>query len=562
MKCLPPVSTSLKWSILFLCLLTACDQLRNTASEAELPRTLPTVSIDVREVQTAIRERLSTAGSDVSCLQDTLHNDSVLNRQLRELYRKGDCLPLWLDEKGISPVAEAYLAQLADLSADGLNPQDYDLFLADKEFEKFRSGKTLTAAEWGQFDCCMSLSFFKVSNDLVMGRYYALNRNYKDWLNSNDSSFNAVEALQKSLLAKDWKEAFHFMRPRHPWYETFRAEYKRLDSLTAVDQQAEITGLKDSLAIGFSSPEIATLRRRLQLDMNLPFDTNLAVCDQALIDLIKAFQYRQQLKVSGKLDTATLHRLNRSVASRQKMLALNMERLRWLQHDFPQPYIWSVTPRMEVEYIEKDSVQFRMRTVVGRPSRPTPTLNTKLETIVMSPPWVVPPTILREDVLPGIARRGGAYLARKGLRAYDRRGRPVSASAINASNFRSFSISQAPGYSSSLGEVKFNMPNAMSVYMHDTPHREDFVKYYRALSSGCVRVHKPKEFAAFLLRDSLNYSYQKIDSICKLRKTIFVPMKRTIQVHLVYLTNAVDSNGHILYLKDIYNWDGKVKGLH
>jgi murein L,D-transpeptidase YcbB/YkuD len=32
-------------------------------------------------------------------------------------------------------------------------------------------------------------------------------------------------------------------------------------------------------------------------------------------------------------------------------------------------------------------------------------------------------------------------------------------------------------------------------------------------------------------------------------------MKREIAVHIVYLTNGIDSNGNIMYLKDVYGWD-------
>jgi murein L,D-transpeptidase YcbB/YkuD len=126
---------------------------------------------------------------------------------------------------------------------------------------------------------------------------------------------------------------------------------------------------------------------------------------------------------------------------------------------------------------------------------------------------------------------------------------------INSKNYKTFAISQAPGYRSSLGEVKFNMINPWAIYMHDTPHREDFVKSFRAYSSGCIRVHKPKQFAEFLLRDTVNYSYQKIDSICKKRSTIYIPFKRNVNVHIVYLTNALDSLGNVMYLKDVYGWD-------
>jgi murein L,D-transpeptidase YcbB/YkuD len=212
-------------------------------------------------------------------------------------------------------------------------------------------------------------------------------------------------------------------------------------------------------------------------------------------------------------------------------------------------------PQMNLSVFSKDSPVFYMRTVVGRASRPTPVIDAAMKHVVVSPPWTVPPTILEKDVLPGVLRRGGGYLARKGLKALDGNGKPIDPSMITMANYKRFSYTQKPGYNSSLGEIKFNMPNSESVYMHDTPHREDFPKANRALSSGCVRVHKPKEFARFVLNDSVKYSFTKIDSMCKERKTKYIPIGKPMQVYFAYLTAGVDSTGHFMYPADIYSWD-------
>ncbi len=164
-------------------------------------------------------------------------------------------------------------------------------------------------------------------------------------------------------------------------------------------------------------------------------------------------------------------------------------------------------------------------------------------------------TILKEEVLPGISRRGGSYLRRRGLQATDSRGRVVDASRINASNYKRFSINQKPGLNSALGTVKFNFPNRLSIFLHDTNHRGDFNKKYRAFSSGCIRVHKPREFAEFLLRDT-NYTKPKIDSLVKRNQTKSMPMeKRNIYLHIMYQTMSLDSAGNIKHYPDIYKWD-------
>lgn len=456
----------------------------------------------------------------------------------------------WFNEEGINALAGELLQTLHGLQNDGLDIQHYrydELVSLSKEIQSNATEQNIFS-----FETKITDAFLTSIREMLLGAKINTNKEIK---NSNDSLVREVDILKLALKNNSILDAFQLLRPQHPWYNKFRQEYIRLAKLKIEGGVPLVSALKDSMILGDSLPQIATLRKRLFKEIHLPKDTISNLWQQDILESLKRYQFLNQLKTTGRLDTSTIKKLNTSIDAKLKMLALNMERMRWLKHDFKQPYIWVDIPKMEMEYYEKDSITFNMRVVVGRPSRATPSLDANILNVVLSPPWNVPPTIMREEVVPGIARRGGAYLSRRGLRAYDRRGRAVSASQINASNYRNFSIGQAPGYRSSLGEVKFNMPNPWAIYMHDTPHREDFVKAYRAYSSGCVRVHKPKEFATFLLRDSTNYSYAKIDSICKLRKTIFVPVKRNIDVHFVYLTTAIDSVGDVMYLKDIYGWD-------
>lgn len=506
----------------------------------------------------SIREKVMEWPKDSSYNPD---DTFIVEQELLRLYDQVEFQPFWIKTEGVPHYATDMVAQLADLRYDGLSDSFYNASTLKSMQQSLDPGNTASIANW---EIEMSKTFIQASHDLLSGRYFYQKQN-KEWKNRNDSMINWKKIFQSSTTAGDFKEVFNQMRPNHRWYRALRNEFIRLDTLRSGFQTLQVTALKDSIPMGFVSPEIVSVRKRLYAEIALPTDTSNQTWTPDLLEALKFFQYRHQIRETGKMDTATIRRLNTNLDEKLRKLALNMERMRWLRHDFQQPFIWVNIPKMDMEYVEKDSIQFAMRVVIGRPGRPTPSLDSKIENIVFSPPWIVPPTIMREEVVPGIARRGGSYLARRGLKAYDRRGRVVNASMINSKNFRSFSIGQAPGYRSSLGEVKFNMPNPWSIYMHDTPHREDFVKFNRAYSSGCVRVHKPKEFAAFLLRDSLKYSYSMIDSICKKRKTIFVPMKRQVNVHFVYLTTSVDSAGNVMFLKDVYNWDArdlKTSGLN
>lgn len=538
--------------LLVLLILVAFQQsCKNSTSSTEETNSITSIftpdKFDADKIVEALKLKLETA----TIIENFSKVDSNV-KVFKEFYTLNNYNPVWIHKDGLSKKSLAYLQVLDSLKYDALNPEDYHFSNLEARIKTIESEKNLDSII--QFELDMTHSFFKASQDLALGNKRLMNDN-KEWKNKNDTLFNELTFLKACVDSLSVTNAFESIRPNHPWYKKFKEEYVRLLANTSSISMIGINDLHDSIADGFSSPSIAILRKKLFHEVEQPTDTTSLVWNNDVLEGVKKFQFKNQIKPTGKIDSTTLKALSGKADDKLKKVALNMERMRWLRHDFKQPFIWVCVPKMELDYYNKDSVEFNMRVVVGRKGRETPTLDAKIENIVFSPPWGVPPTIMKEEIVPGIARRGGSYLSRRGLKATDARGRAVNPSSINASNYKRFNISQAPGYRSSLGEVKFNMPNPWAIYLHDTPHREDFVKSYRAYSSGCIRVHKPKQFAEFLIQDTTLYSYNKIDSICKMRKTIFYPMKREINVHIVYLTNAIDSLGNIMYLKDVYGWD-------
>jgi len=505
---------------------------------------------DVDALQARLKDKLDT-NIAISTILFFGKSDSNV-KTYQQFYASNNYNSVWIHQKGLSIIAKQFLQVIDSLQFDALNPEKYYYTNLKQRAISILDEKNMDSIM--QFELDMTNSFFTASKDLALGCNRLVKMN-KDWKIKNDSLFNESALLKKCADGISVTAAFESIRPNHPWYKKFKDEYCKLLNNIQPDSVLTITDLRDSISIGFNSPSVAILRKKIHREVGLPLDTISTMWAEDLLEAVRRFQFKNQIKPTGKLDTVTLTALKTKTADKLKKIAINMERFRWMRHEFKQPFIWVNVPKMELDYYDKDSVEFNMRVVVGKISRKTPTLDAKIENIVFSPPWNVPETIMREEVVPGISRRGGSYLSRRGLRATDSRGRPVNPSVINSSNYRRFNISQAPGYRSSLGEVKFNMPNPWAIYLHDTPHREDFVKHYRAYSSGCIRVHKPKEFAEFLIQDPSLYSYNKIDSICKMRRTISYPMKREIAVHIVYLTNGIDSNGNIMYLKDVYGWD-------
>lgn len=538
--------------VVFICLclmLNACDDTQQIRRQTSSSADEETVGNDRSGFKgwliSAIKNQEASGISTI----DSANRVAILNAYKIHQYK-----PIWLQKNGQAPLTIQWLQVLNDIQADGLDSMSYNLKQIRELDRILEKGRSLPDSMAYSLDFLLTASFIKLSNDMLTGTHPGKIIR-KEWKNKNDSLFDPGPVLIHAVETAQLAEAINEFRPQAPLYQSLRNEYLRLREIQRGGDWGTIPVIADSAWRNAEAKDVSGLRKRLQLEIGLPVDTLNSHWSNDLKEAIRRFQFLNHLNTNGKLDSITTQKLNVSAKQKMRVLALNMERLRWLTRTFEQPYILVNVPLMELNLVDHDSNLYRMRVVVGRPSRPTTMLDAKLQNIVFSPPWTIPPTIMKEEVIPGIARRGSAYLTRRGLKAYDLNGKVVSPLKITRSNFTQFRVGQAPGYNSSLGEVKFNLLNPWSIYLHDTPHREDFVKRNRALSSGCIRVHHPKEFAEILLADSLNYSLLKIDSICALRKTKFVTPKQTFMVHIVYLTNATDSSGNMMYLKDIYHWD-------
>jgi len=117
-------------------------------------------------------------------------------------------------------------------------------------------------------------------------------------------------------------------------------------------------------------------------------------------------------------------------------------------------------------------------------------------------------------------------------------------------------LRQKPGGSNALGLVKFMFPNRNNVYLHSTPSQLLFAKSRRDFSHGCIRVEKPAELAAWLLRDQADWTPDKIAAAMKGPvNNIDVNLKDPVPVLIVYATVVALENGEVHFFDDIYGHD-------
>jgi murein L,D-transpeptidase YcbB/YkuD len=220
----------------------------------------------------------------------------------------------------------------------------------------------------------------------------------------------------------------------------------------------------------------------------------------------------------------------------------NMERWRWLPADLGERHIIVNVPEYRLRLIDQDRITHEARVIVGKPNTQTPVFSDVMEHIIVNPSWSIPPSILRNEILPKLAQDPD-YAAKLGYQVY-RSGKSIS-------------VRQPPGERNALGLVKFMFPNEHAVYLHDTPNRSLFARDQRAFSHGCVRLDQPFRLAEILLAEQ-GYTEQRLRGMVGSGERM-IKLTKPVPVHLTYFTLKIGENGQLERVADIYNHDQGLK---
>ena len=91
--------------------------------------------------------------------------------------------------------------------------------------------------------------------------------------------------------------------------------------------------------------------------------------------------------------------------------------------------------------------------------------------------------------------------------------------------------------------------------MHDTNEPYLFVKDVRALSHGCIRLHKPFELLETFSKIDSKINFEKAQKILEKNKKTPIRLSRSIPIDIIYLTTWVDFDGTVEFRDDIYGYD-------
>jgi len=440
--------------------------------------------------------------------------------------RQGD--PAWISKLRMSKSAAAALDVIRTAPVHGLVAADYDepklmrLFTAIEEGKDKAPDRLQLLAET---DARLTTALLSLARDVAIGRTSPtqITANWKARRKAPDFAGTLASAMDGDLTGWVWS-----MAPQHPEY---------------VDLAKALAGLRATQAAKPGTPA-ATF-----------YDTRTPAG-------IKAFQGHHGLKETGTIDPATKAATAVPIETRIRQVELNLERWRWMPDDFGKRHFMVNIPVYHVYAREDGKVVKDIRVVVGKTGHETPIFSEDMTTVVFSPYWNIPDSIVEGETAPAMARMPG-YLGKNRI-AILRVGQSGSATVnpkdVNwddPGELKQLAFRQLPGPNNALGHVKFLFPNEHNVYLHDSPADELFGRTGRAFSHGCVRVEEPETLAQYVLRDDPAWTTEKILEAMNAGVEKHVALKEKIPVHIVYFTTWVDDKNGLHFQPDIYGYDAK-----
>jgi L,D-transpeptidase YcbB len=475
---------------------------------------------------------------------------AAIGQVLTDFYTQRHYAPAWADGDNVDQL----FAGLASMEGDGLLPQDYGLD-ALRNTVQAPGFRDATPEQRADFDLQATRAYITALVQLTRGKVDP-SRLDPVW-NMDPQALDPQQGLamlETSIDERSVGQAFDMARPQHPLYAKLRDGLAKLrDESSKGDWPTIPDG--PSLKPGMKDPRVGALRARLvaggYLDPTLAKGQHF---DNPVTDAVKRFQEDHYLDADGAVGADTLAAMNVSIGQRIGQVRANMERARWLLHALPTTFVVVDVAGFKITYYRDGEPVWKSRVQVGKPYRSTPIFRSQITYVTFNPTWTIPPTILKNDVLPKI-RANPSYLANNRIRVLDNAGNAVAPASVNWANPRGITLRQDAGPGNSLGQVVIRFPNSFAVYLHDTPHQELFSKAKRDTSSGCIRVEHPLDLVQLLFNDDEKWSRDAIDQRIAEGKTQNVTLPTTVPILLAYWTVDIDDQGRLAYKNDIYDRD-------
>jgi L,D-transpeptidase YcbB len=464
-------------------------------------------------------------------------------------------IPVWINSNVLGENGYVLFDYIRQVTRHGLNPNDYHLLLLEKYIDKTVLFMAMDTEDMMKLDILLTDAFLLLGMQLYYGK--VSEKEGEPWsIQRKEPELQLNRILEQALIAGDVANGLNMLAPSYHSYWMMKEDLAFFLGLE--NEPWPVIQTDAAIHPGQSNHLLPKIRERL-MKLRYPLSDSISVTyDEELEKQLKIFQKDWGLNADGIIGKGTLFALNTSPLALISRLKVNMERFRWLPLHEPRKYLMVNIASFDLVLIEGADTLVSMRAIVGRDYRETPVFEALMTYIVFGPGWTVPPTILRNDVIPELFK-GPEYLEKNNMKLLRHNGSEIAYSEIDWSKISGnnfpYMVRQNPGPENALGKVKFMFPNNYDVYIHDTPARGNFDRDDRAMSSGCIRVEKPYELAELLLADSPEWPPEKIHVAMQQHKEQTASLKTPVKVLLLYLTAWTDGNGRVQFRNDIYMRD-------
>jgi murein L,D-transpeptidase YcbB/YkuD len=423
---------------------------------------------------------------------------------------------------------------LSQASEHGLDNQDYHLEqLADID-------PTSNTGAAAAYDLLLTDALIRYARDLSSG---ATDRNAMDTdIDRAAEALDSVSALNSALENGALATFLAGLAPPHPEYEQLvfaLARYRRL---------ADEGGWR-RLGAGADSK---ALRERLSRE------DEQAARDGDLGAALRRFQSRNGLEPDGELGPKTLAALNVPAADRIEQIKTNMERWRWLPRQLETRRVMVNAADATLQVIDGGHVLLESRAIVGALEHPTPIFRAEVSGITFNPPWNVPSSIARNEMLPRLRRDPNFLLSQSIVLLNgppdDPHGTRIDWKSVPEEPFP-YRLQQLPGPHNALGLLKLEMPNRFSVFLHDTPGRHEFSQPDRNLSHGCVRVEEIARLATVAAGGDAAAVAEILAGATATGETKYIELRQPLPVYVLYRTAIANPDGTVQFRSDVYGRD-------
>ena len=464
---------------------------------------------------------LQQVGKQIQHLADADKGRTEADRQTKAYYGKDGSRAMWVDNYGVNERADSLLAWLHLLKEIGMSELAFHVQAIEEDLQRMRE-----------------LDFDEDKNQL------------------NKVAARLEYRLTKACLRYCCGQRFGFVNPHQVFNHM---DVEKGDSIRVIKYR----GLFD-------------------VDMDLP----TAMYVDTVFGKIKndgIASYLREIQPSGNLYGQLKKMLaTATTEEQQRRIMVNMERCRWRLHqpiaeqgkriivNIPAFHLYAYGPEGNLD----------MRVVCGSVNTKTPLLASNIEYMEVNPQWVIPMSIIRNEV----AHRSGdsAYFARNRYNIYDRStNRQIPAGSVSCQMLLSgrYRIAQTGGAGNSLGRIVFRFKNNFSVFLHDTSNPSAFSRDFRAMSHGCVRVAKPFDLARFVLDNPDEWLLERMRIAMGLtpetergqeyvrshpskderNKLIsHVPVQPRVPLYIIYYTLWPDADGVLQTWPDVYGYDAAI----